>query len=79
MCIRDSFLTVHTPSLKGKTGTIQIYSIFGQQVAQYDKVVLGEDSQTIDLTTLENGLYWLTLKAGTTRVISKRFVVERLR
>ncbi|MFK7979294.1 MAG: T9SS type A sorting domain-containing protein [Saprospiraceae bacterium] len=72
-------LNVHSPSLKGKTGTIQIYSIFGQQVAQYNNITFEENLQTIAVNDLENGLYWLTLKADNTRVISKRFVVERLR
>ena len=72
-------LNVHSPSLKGKTGTIQIYSIFGQQVAQYNNINFEENLQTIAVNDLENGLYWLTLKVENAPIINKRFVVERLK
>ena len=72
-------LRLHSLILKGKIGTIQIYSIFGQQVGQYNNVTFEENFQTIDVNAIENGLYWLTLKANNTPIISERFVVERLR
>lgn len=74
-----STLNMRTYSLKGKTGSIQIYNTFGQQIQTFPAKEFTEDYESFDVSNYENGLYLMTIKMDNRRTITKRFLVENLR
>lgn len=72
-------LNMRTYSLKGKTGSIQIYNTFGQQIQAFPAKEFTEEFESFDVSNYENGLYLMTIKMNNQRVITKRFLVENLK
>lgn len=69
-------LQIKTKSLVGEKGAIQIFNTFGQLITTLTQVVFTTDIKRVDVSNLENGMYYLSLQAEGRKVMTKRFVVE---
>ena len=72
-------LQVQIEALKGRKGSIQIFNAYGQVMEYLPAKVFDQKYETIDVQGYENGLYYLQIKAANRRMLSRKFLVERLR
>ncbi|GEM_PF-4426827 len=72
-------LQLNLKYLNGKTGSINIFNVFGQEIAEFSKVDFSVPTHRIDVSNYENGIYWMMVKVKGLPLITKRFVVDNLR
>lgn len=71
-----STLQLNTTQLNGKIARIEVFNGYGQSVLQIPQKTFSSTIETIDVQTLPNGFYYLTIEAENTRLVTKRFIVE---
>jgi len=69
-------IVLETVTLKGLEGSVQIYNTFGQLIHHIPTVMFDNDYQRIELSSFENGMYFLSVRAEGKRLVTGRFVVE---
>ena len=69
-------LTIQTTALKGYTGSLEVYNLYGQLIESWNNHVFETNYQTLDVGKYENGLYLLSIKVKQLPIINKRFVKE---
>lgn len=67
---------LETFSLKGKRGSIQVYNTFGKLVRTFPSSIFERDYQTIDISELDNGMYFLTVQTDGKPLMTGRFIIE---
>jgi len=72
-------LQVQIEALKGQKGSLHIFNAYGQQKTTIPVKMFNQSVETIDVQGYENGLYYLQIQTENRRMISRKFLVERLR
>jgi hypothetical protein len=57
-------------------GIVQIYDMLGKMVRQFKVTDLDDNIFTTDMSTFTNGIYFITLQAGS-ETISKKVILNR--
>lgn len=70
-------LVVYLPVLKTQMATIQIYNGLGQIVRHLEIEVQPEQATYLDVRHFQKGLYTLTAKVATRRMMVEKFVVDQ--
>ena len=70
---------LNTKNLNGKVGTIRIYNIYGILIEVFDNQEFNTFYKRFDVSSYENGLYFLNVKMKDLPMVTQRFIVESLR
>ncbi len=72
-------LVIQTKSLIGRKGNIQIFNAFGQLIEAIPSQKFEGPTHSVDVSSYQNGLYYLHIKAERMRPVNKKFLVERMK
>jgi len=64
--------------LKGETVQLVLFNQFGQKISEQTVRKVAVQKERIDISTLQNGVYILQIKAAGKRPIAKKMIVNRL-
>lgn len=64
--------------MKGETVQLVLFNQFGQKISVQTVRKVAVQKERIDISTLQNGVYILQIKAAGKRPIAKKMIVNRL-
>lgn len=75
----NDYLTLYVNPLVNKNISLHIYNTFGQLLQSLPVQILHETTLTLDIQSLESGIYWLSVKVEGEKLQTLRFVKEHWR
>jgi len=71
-------LYVNLKEFEGKEASVLIANQYGTVVEEYQVAAISNEPMRIDLATYSNGLYFIRTKISKTKIITKKFLVNKL-